>query len=80
MLETQVAQMATHSSQQSNTPQIQPELIQREHVKIVFSRSEEEGQEPEEREKYTEIWHGSRSQAEVEKIESKDITNASMPK
>jgi hypothetical protein len=72
--------MAMHSSQQPNTPQIQPELMQREHDKAVFSRSEEEGQKPEEREKCTEMWYGSQSQAEVEQTEDKDIIDTSMPK
>jgi hypothetical protein len=71
--------MATHSSQQPNTPQIQPELMQREHVKPIFSRSEED-QEPEEREKCTKMWHGSRSQDKVEQIKGKDIIDVSMPK
>jgi hypothetical protein len=48
MLETQVAQLKAHPSQQLGTFQIQSELIQREHVDVIFSSSAEKGQEAKE--------------------------------
>jgi peptidoglycan hydrolase CwlO-like protein len=80
MLETQVAQLATRPSQQPSTFHVQSELMQREHVDVIFLSIEEKGQKPEEQEKCTETRHESQSQAEVEQMESKDNIDAPMPK
>jgi hypothetical protein len=80
ILETQVAQLTTHPSQQLGTFQIQPEFRQKEYVDVIFSSSEEKVQKPEEQEKCTETQHRSQTQAEEEHMEGKNNIDALMPK